>query len=74
MTKLAEIQGAILRLDMQEQRALCQWLDQAALDLEQDSPELEAALLQAVEEPFAPYSAKDMRAICERVAKEMRRA
>ena len=74
MTKLVEIQEAILRLDVQDQRSLCEWLDHAALDLEQDSPELESALLQAVEEPMSPYSPETMRAICERVAVEMRRA
>jgi hypothetical protein len=74
MTKLAEIQEAILGLEPKEQQALWQWLDRAALDLEQDTPELEAELLQAVEEPMSPYSPKTMRAICERVAAEMRRA
>lgn len=72
MTKLAEIQEAILGLGPQEQQALWAWLDRAALDLEKDTPELEAELLQAVKEPFAPYSPQTMRAICERVAAEMR--
>ena len=74
MTKLAEIQDAILRLDVKEQRALCQWLDRVELDLEQDTPELEAELLKTVQEPFTPYSTQTMREICERVAAEMRRA
>lgn len=72
MTKLAEIQEAILGLEPKEQQALWAWLDRAALDLEKDTPELEAELLQAVEEPFTPYSPQTMRAICERVAAEVR--
>jgi hypothetical protein len=73
MTKLAEIQEAILGLDPKEQQALWVWLDRTALDLEKDTRELEAELLPAVAEPFTPYSSQTMRAICERVAAEMRR-
>lgn len=73
MTKLAEIQEAILGLDPKEQQALWAWLDRTGLDLEKDTPELEAELLRAVEEPMSPYSAQTMRMICERVAAEMRR-
>jgi len=39
-------------------------------DLEVDSPELEAELLKAVNGPFKPYSAKEMRAACERALRE----
>ena len=48
MTKLAEIQGAILQLDREEQERLRISLDETALDLEEDSPELETELLIAV--------------------------
>lgn len=74
MTKLAEIQEAILALDPKDKQALWAWLDRAGPDLEKDTPELEAELLQAVEEPFTPYSPETMRAICVRVAAEMRTA
>lgn len=74
MTKLAEIQEAILALELKDQQALCAWLDRAELDLEVDTTELEKELLQTVEEPMSPYSPQSMRAMCERVAAEMRRA
>ena len=32
-------------------------------DIEDDSPELEAELLKAIDGPFAPYSSAEMRAI-----------
>lgn len=44
-----------------------------ALDLEQDSPELEAELLKAIDGPFTPFSPKDLREACEQVAREKRR-
>ena len=37
------------------------------LDLEKDSPELEAELLKAVRRPFTPYSREDLEALAERV-------
>ncbi len=40
MTKLAEIQAAILRLDPREQQALRHWLDEAA----EETPEMLAAI------------------------------
>ena len=40
------------------------------LDLEEDSPELEAELLKAVRAPFTPYSREDLEAIAERVRRE----
>ncbi len=43
-----------------------------ALDLEEDSPELEAELLKAAHGPFTPYSSEDMRAACEQVIREKR--
>ena len=33
------------------------------LDFEKDTPELEAELLKAIDGPFAPYSAEEMKAI-----------
>jgi hypothetical protein len=42
------------------------------LDLEEDSPELEAELLKAVNGPFTPYSSEEMRAACEKVIREKR--
>lgn len=42
------------------------------LDLEEDSPELEAELLEAVNGPHSPYSTEEMRAICERIIREKR--
>jgi len=41
-----------------------------ALDLEEDSPELEAELLQAVNGPHSPYSSEEMRAACEQIIRE----
>jgi hypothetical protein len=43
-----------------------------ALDLEEDSPELEAELLKAVNGPHSPYSSEEMRAACERIIREKR--
>ncbi len=40
------------------------------LDLEEDSPELEAELLKAVRSPFTPYSRNDLEAIADRVRRE----
>jgi hypothetical protein len=42
------------------------------LDLEEDSRELEAELLKAVNGPHSPYSSEEMRAACERVIREKR--
>jgi hypothetical protein len=42
----------------------------ADLNLEEDSPELEAELLKAVRGPFTPYSREDLEAIKERVRRE----
>ena len=44
-----------------------------ALDLEEDSPELEAELLKAVNGPHSPYSSEEMRAACEKNLQEHRR-
>jgi hypothetical protein len=42
------------------------------LDLEEDSPELEAEVLKAANGPFTPYSSEEMRAACEKVIREKR--
>jgi hypothetical protein len=44
----------------------------ALLDLEEDSPELEAELLKAADGPFTPYVPDEMRAACERAVREKR--
>jgi len=41
-------------------------------DLEEDSPELEAELLKAVDGPHAPYSHDELRAIADRALQEHR--
>jgi hypothetical protein len=46
----------------------------AALDLEEDSPELEAQLLEAIDGPYTPYSADEMRNIVERIIREEKQA
>ena len=49
------------------------WLDtHKPLDLETDSPELEAELLKAIDGPYTPYSSNEMRAIGERILQEKR--
>jgi len=40
------------------------------LDLDQDSPALEAELLKAIDGPFVPYSAEEMRAVGRRIVGE----
>jgi hypothetical protein len=42
------------------------------LDLDQDSPELEAELLKAVEGPHAPFSETDLGEIADRAVREHR--
>jgi hypothetical protein len=43
------------------------------LDLQEDSPELEAELLKAAAGPFKPYSREEMRGIVEKEIKNHRR-
>jgi len=40
----------------------------AALNLEEDSPELETELLQAIDGPYTPYSTEEMRNIVGRIS------
>ena len=42
------------------------------MNLDEDSPELEAELLKAVSGPHSPYSSDEMRAACEKVVHEKR--
>lgn len=42
------------------------------LDPEQDSPELEAALLEAIDGPYRPYSEQEFRAIGEGIIRDQR--
>ena len=51
--KLAEIQAAIRRLPPGEQDVLRIWLDEAPLDVEEDTREVEAGLLERVMHFFA---------------------
>ena len=44
-----------------------------ALDLDENSPELEAELLKAVNGSHSPYSSEEMRAACEKILREKRR-
>ncbi len=63
-------QGAVIVLTDGEKQV---WLDtHKPLDLETDSPELEAELLKAIDGPFTPYSSQEMRSIGERIIKEKR--
>jgi len=40
------------------------------LDLDEDSPELEAELLKAIDGPFEAYSSEETRAIGQRILRE----
>jgi hypothetical protein len=41
-----------------------------ALNLEENSPQLEAELLKAIDGPFTPYSSEEMRDLVERIIRE----
>jgi hypothetical protein len=45
---------------------------ETSFDPEEDSPELEAELLKAVNGPHSPYSSEEMRAACEKIIREKR--
>jgi hypothetical protein len=77
MTRLTEIQSAIRRLPSRERTELRRWVlahGDELIDVETDSAELESELLKVVEEPFAAYSKDEIRSVCERVAREVRRS
>ncbi|MBI3880489.1 MAG: hypothetical protein HY301_10560 [Verrucomicrobia bacterium] len=42
-------------------------------DPEEDSPELEAELLKAVDGPYTPYSSEEMRALGEQIIRDQRK-
>jgi hypothetical protein len=44
-----------------------------ALNLEEDSPELERELLKAIDGPYTPYSAEEKRKVVERIIREEKR-
>jgi hypothetical protein len=72
MTKLVEIQEAILRLDHEEQEKLRIWMYEAPLDLDDDSPELEAELLKAVRGPHSPLVKSELEAVATRTLRRIR--
>lgn len=43
------------------------------LDIEEDTPELEAELLKAIDGPFAPYSPEELKTIGKRILRQKRR-
>jgi hypothetical protein len=80
MSTVLEIKAAIDALPLAERIDLVQMLNAntriphppGGLDLEVDSPELEAELLKAANQPSVPYSAREMREMCEQLAVELR--
>lgn len=80
MSTVLEIKSAIDALPLAERIDLVQMLNRdnliphppGGLDLEVDSPELEAELLKAASQPSEPYSAEEMRSMCEQLATELR--
>ena len=80
MSTVLEIKAAIDALPLAERIDLIQMLNTdtriphppGGLDLEVDSPELEAELLKAANQPSVPYSAREMREMCEQLAAELR--
>ena len=71
MTKLVEIQEAILHLDHEEQEKLRIWMYEAPLDLEEDSPELEAELLKAVQGPHSLLVKAELEAVAKKALSEI---
>ena len=63
--------GDVIVLTDGAQKVLLQPGD--ALDLEKDSPELEAELLQGIDGPYTPYSSEEMRGLVERIIREEKR-
>lgn len=72
MTKLAEIQAAILQLTPREQQRLQKWFGHAALDLEEDTRELEAELLNGVQSLHAPLRKAELETLAEKAVREHR--
>jgi len=64
-------EGAIIVLTDGDKQV---WLEtHNPLDVNADTPELEAELLKSIEGPFTPYSAQEMREIGERIIKATQR-
>jgi len=80
MSTVLEIKSAIDALSFAERAELERLLDAdcgiphppGELHLEVDSPELEAELLKAADQPSVPYSAQEMREMCEQLAIKLR--
>lgn len=72
MSTVQEIKAAIESLSPAERQELEELLrsPEAPLDLEVDSPELEAELLKAIDGPYTPYSSEEMREIGERIIRK----
>ena len=64
-------QGSVIVLTDGQQKVTLQ--PGAALNLEEDSPGLEAELIKAIDGPYTPYSADEMRGIVERIIREEKR-
>ncbi len=45
----------------------------AAVNLDEDTPELEAELLKGIAGPYTPYSTEEMRSIVERIIRDEKR-
>ena len=75
MSTVHEIKAAIDALSPAERAELDRLLREShpPLDPEVDSPELEAELLKAIDGPYTPYSAEEMREIGERIIREKRK-
>lgn len=77
---MLEIESAIDALSFAERAELECLLDAApgipyppgGLDLEVDSPELEAELLKSANQPHEPFKPEELRAMCEQLAVELR--
>lgn len=80
MSTVLEIKAAIDALPLVERIDLVQLLNAdnliphppGGMDLELDSPELEAELLKAATQPHEPFEPEDLRAACEEVIRERR--
>lgn len=87
MSTVTEIKAAIGTLSFKERAELERWLRDSGpgaddehiphmpsdLNPEEDTPELEAELLKAVNGPFTPFKPEDLRTACEQIAREKRR-
>lgn len=80
MSTVLEIKSAIDALSFAERAELERLLDAdcriphppGGLDLEADSPELEAELLKAANRPHEAFVPEDLRAACEEVIRQRR--